>query len=161
MSICVECRKEFLARRALIERLSSGINRRQPVSARDADLRPGFQDSRCRNANIVVLLESSVDQLLKLLVLKHLPPFLVSKRFGRRLLRLLRCNSTVCARNVCARPLIVRTDSAPRVKQHNQGKSDKSSHVSLPPMGWAAEQPECARHRGVSPYARPRRTAPE
>ena len=41
-----------MARRALIDGLSSGTNRRQPIGARDADLRPGFQDSRCGNATI-------------------------------------------------------------------------------------------------------------
>jgi len=97
---CVKCREELLPRRALIERLSSGINRRQAVRARDADLRPGFQNSRCRDANVVVLLEGSVDQVLKLLVLKHFPPFLVTERFGLRLLWLFRCSSTVRSRNV-------------------------------------------------------------
>jgi hypothetical protein len=33
--------------------------------------------------------ERSVDKILKLLVLKHLPPFLVAKRFRRGLLYLL------------------------------------------------------------------------
>src|SRR5438445_9944768 len=42
------------------------------------------------NPNVVVLPESRVDQVLKLLVLKNLPPFLVSERFGRRLLCVLR-----------------------------------------------------------------------
>ncbi len=161
VSACVECREEFLARRALVERLSSGTNRRQSVGARDAHLRPGFQDSRCRNANIVVLLEGSVDQVLKLLVLKHLPPFLVAKRFRRGLLYLLRCGSTVRARDFYARSFIIGSDSAARREERNQGNSDKSSHFSQPPMDWAAEQPDCARDGDGSPNVRPRRTAPE
>src|SRR6267378_617572 len=161
MSACVECREELLARRALIERLSSGANRRQSVGACDADLRPGFQDSRCCNANIVVLLESSVDQILKLLVLKHLPPFLVAKRFRRGLLYLLRCGSTVRARDFCARSFIIGPDRAARREERNQGNSDKSSHFSQPPMGWAAEWQDCARDGDGSPNARLRRTAPE
>jgi len=85
VSALYRCREEFLARRTLVDRLSSGTNRRQPVGARDAHLRLGFQDSRCRNANVVVLLEGSVDQVLKLLVLEDVPPFLVAERFRRRL----------------------------------------------------------------------------
>src|ERR1700730_8429618 len=140
VSACVERREEFLARRALIDRLSSSTNRRQPIGACDADLRLGFQDSRCCNPNVVVLLESSVDQVLKLLVLKQLPPFLVTERFRRRRLGLLRYGSAVRARNVYARSFIVGPDSAARSKEHNEGKSDKSFHVSPPPMGWAAEE---------------------
>src|SRR3984893_12039887 len=121
VSACVERREEFGARRALIDRLSSSTNRRQPIGACDADLRLGFQDSRCCNPNVVVLLESGVDQILKLLVLKQLPPFLVSERFRRRLFcLLLRCSSTVRTRNVYARSLIVGPDSAARGKEHNQ-----------------------------------------
>src|ERR1700731_1083306 len=114
MSAGIEGREEFLARIALIDRLSSGINRRQPVGARDAHLCTGFQDSRCCNPNVVVLPERSVDQVLKLLVLKHLPPFLVSERFLRGLVCVLRRGSTVRGRNVCARSLIVWADSAAR-----------------------------------------------
>src|ERR1700676_322339 len=154
MSACLECREKFLARRALIERLSSGADRRQPIGACDADLRSGFQDSRCCNPNVVVLLESGVDQVLKLLVLKHLPPFLVSERFRHGLRWLLRCSSTVGTGDVYARSLIVRPDSAARRNEHSQGKNDKSSHFSLPPMGWAAGQQTCARHCGGSPNAR-------
>ncbi len=161
MSACVECREEFLARRALIERLSSGTNRRQPVGACDADLRPGFQDSRCCNPNVVVLLESGMDQVLKLLVLEDLPPFLVTERFRRRLRYILGRSATVCTRNAYARSLIIGPDSAATGKEHNQGKNEKSSHVSPPPMGLAAQERDCARYRGVSPSARPRRTAPE
>ena len=71
----------------LIISANAGTDRRQLVSACNAYLCLGFQDSRCRNANIVILLESSVNQVLKLLILKHLPPFLVSERFRRRLRR--------------------------------------------------------------------------
>jgi hypothetical protein len=67
----------------LIDGLSSGTDCRQPVGPRDAHLCLGFQDSRGRNANVVVLLEGSVDQVLKLLVLEDFPPFLVSERFWR------------------------------------------------------------------------------
>ena len=161
MSACVELREEFLARRALIERLSSGVNRRQPVGACDADLRPGFQDSRCGNADIVVLAESGADQVLKLWVLKQLPPFLVTERLRCRLRCLLRGGCAVCARNVYAGSLIIGPDGTTSRNEHNQAKGDKSSHLSLPPTGWAAEQQDCARRQGVSPDARPKRTAPE
>ncbi len=80
-----------------------------------------------------------MDQVLKLLVLKHLPPFLVSEGFHRRLACLLRGRSTVCTGNVYARPLIVGADCAARKKKHYQRNSDQSSHLSQPPMGLAAE----------------------
>src|SRR5260370_16728740 len=102
---CVKCREELLPRRALIERLSSGINRRQAVRARDANLRPGFQNSRCRDANVVVLLEGSVDQVLKLLVLKHFPPFLFPQRFRLLLLCLFRFTPPVPPSTSPPRPL--------------------------------------------------------
>jgi hypothetical protein len=53
----------------LIDGLSSGVNRRQPIGACDTHLGLGFQDSRCRNPNVVVLPKSRVDQFLKLLIL--------------------------------------------------------------------------------------------
>src|SRR2546425_1267137 len=156
-----EWREILCARRALIHSLSSRADRRQLVSACDTHLSLGLQDPRCGDANIVVLLEGRVDQILKLLVLKHLPPFLVCEGFRRRLRCLFWRNSAIRARNVYTRPLIVRPHSAARKKKHNQAKSDKSSHVSPPPMGSAAQERECARRRGVSPDAQPRRTAPE
>jgi hypothetical protein len=81
-----------------------------------------------------------VDQVLKLLVLKQLPPFLDAERFRHRLFCLSRCSSTVRTRNVYVWPLIIGPHSAARKKEHDQGKSDKFSHLSLPPRGLAAEQ---------------------
>jgi len=140
VSACVECREEFLARRALIERLSSGINRRQPFGARDAHLRLGFQDSRGRNANIVVLLEGQCGSDLEAACLET-PPTI----FGRRAIP-PQAGGASCgmvpryvAGTFALGSLIVRPHSAARSKEHNQGKSNKSSHVSPPPMGSAAE----------------------
>jgi hypothetical protein len=132
VSACVECREELLSRRTLIERLSSDTNRGQPIGACDADLRPGFQDSRCRDANIVILPEGGVNQVLKLLVLKQLPPFLVTERFRSRLWCLLRRSSTVRARNIYAWSLIVGPDGAAGKKKYDQGKCDKSLHSVSP-----------------------------
>src|SRR4029077_7708492 len=115
-----EGRKEFLARRTLIHSLSSCADRRQLVGARDAHLRLSFQDSCCRDTNVVVLLQSGADQVLELLVLKYLPPFLVSERLGRGLSRLLWHSSTISTRNVYARSPIVRPRGAARNKEHTQ-----------------------------------------
>jgi len=49
--------------RALIDCFNSAADRRQLVGASDADLCLGLQDSRCRNANIVILLEGRADQV--------------------------------------------------------------------------------------------------
>jgi hypothetical protein len=104
----------------LIISANSSTDCRQLVSACNAYPCPCFQDSRGRNANIVILLQSRVDQLLKLLVLKRFPPFLVSERFRRGLRCLLRNSSTVGTRNVCARSLIIRPHSAARTQEHNE-----------------------------------------
>src|SRR5258706_10847074 len=117
---CFILREKLCARIAFIDSLSAPADRRQLVGARDTELRLRLQDSRCRDANIVILLESGVDQVLQLFVLKDLPPFLVSERLGRCGLRcFLRRSSTVHARNVGTRPLIVWTHSAARTQERS------------------------------------------
>src|SRR5260370_30578828 len=100
-----------------------------------------FESAGCGKANVVIMLERRVDEILKLFVLEHLPPFQVSKGgFRRRLRCLLRRRSTICTGNVYARPFIVGPYSAARKKQHYQRNCDQSSHLSQPPTGVAAEQ---------------------
>ncbi len=112
--------EKFRLRIAFIHGQGFATDGWQLVGTRDAQLRLGFEDSRCRNANIVILPESGVDQVLQLLVLKDLPPFLVSERLRRRGLRwFLRSSSTVHARNVGTWSLIVRPHSAARTQEHS------------------------------------------
>src|SRR5258706_10378255 len=114
---CFILREELCARIAFIDSLSAPADRRQLVGARDTELRLRLQDSRCRNANIVVLPESSVEQVLQLFVLEDPPPLLLSERFRRRLRCLLRRSSAVHTRNVYARPPIIRPHSAARTQE--------------------------------------------
>jgi len=100
-----------------------------------------------------------VDQILKLLVLKHLPPFLVASDSAAG----CGASSAWCHgmwQERCARSLIVRPHSAARSKEHNQGKSNSLlTSVRLDGLGCGTEG--LSAHRGVSPDARQGRTAPE
>src|SRR4029077_4863807 len=111
-------------------------HRRKLVGARDSDLRLSLQNSGCRDAYIVVVLQSGTNQRLKFGIPKHLPPFFITQRlhrrprgrlWGLRLARLRLRGSRGASRrvpirdrNIDGRTPVVRTDSATDHPGHSE-----------------------------------------
>jgi hypothetical protein len=68
----------------------------------------------CCDSHIVVLLDGGAQQLLQLLVLKKLPPFLVRERSRIGLPGILLLNSSMSGRNIYRRALVTRPHGATR-----------------------------------------------
>jgi hypothetical protein len=82
------------------------------IGACDPQLCSRLCDPRGGDAHVEVLAQRRPDQLLKLFVLKHLPPLLIAKR------RLVggkcagRCGGAIRLRQLRNRPFVVRPDGA-------------------------------------------------